>query len=265
MIRAIRSELARLKNPGYILGGIGLMALLGLGTTAIMFFTAKSGSVVGAPPGGPGAVSVQALEAADGVFAALRSASSMWGIVALAIWAIAVTSDYSSGLIRLLVQAEPNRLRLLVGKVVALTAFTCLATLVTAAVVLAVSPAIASLAGVSTEAWGSDFFRIVAENYLQLTLSALLWGIAGLFVGMLTRSTGVAIAVGVGYLLVFEMIVGLALDSASKWLPGSTFSTVAQGGSADMAFGTALLVAAALAVAAIAVAAAVFRRRDITA
>ena len=210
-------------------------------------------------------MSVQLLEAADGMFAALQRTSSMWGIVALAIWAIAVTSDYSSGLIRLLVQSEPNRLRLLGGKVVALTAFTCVATLFTTAVVLAVSPGIASLAGVSTDTWGTGLVRTVAENYLQLTLSALLWGVVGLFVGMLTRSTGVAIAVGIGYLLVFEMVVGIALDSAAKWLPGSTFSAVAQGGSTDMAFGTALLAAAAYAVAALAVAAATFRRRDITA
>ena len=263
MIRAIRCELARLKNPGYILGGIGLMAALGLMTTTIVFLTAKGGSVM-APPGGR-AVSVQVLEAANGMFAALQRTSSMWGIVALAIWAIAVTSDYSSGLIRLLVQAEPSRLRLLGGKVVALTAFTCLATLVTTVLVLVVSPGIASLAGVSTNAWGNDLVRIVVENYLQLTLSALLWGVVGLFVGMLTRSTGVAIAVGIGYLLVFEMIVGIALDSAAKWLPGSTFSAIASGGSADMAFGTALLTAAAYAVAALEVAATVFRRRDITA
>ena len=50
-----------------------------------------------------------ALEASDGMFAGLQNAAGMLGVVALAIWAIAVTSDYSSGLIRLLVQAEPSR------------------------------------------------------------------------------------------------------------------------------------------------------------
>ena len=54
--------------------------------------------------------------------------------------------------IRLLVQAEPNRLRLLGGKVVALAIFTCLATLVATAAILAASPAIAGLAGISTSA-----------------------------------------------------------------------------------------------------------------
>jgi ABC-2 type transport system permease protein len=263
MIRAIRSEFARLKSPYYVFGGIGLMTALGVMATTIVFITAQGGSTM-APPGGR-TVSVQSLEAADGMFAGLQNAANMWGIVVLAIWAIAVTSDYSSGLIRLLVQAEPSRLRLLGGKVMALTAFTCLATLATAAVVLAVSPAIAGMAGVSTDAWGTDLLGTVVGGYLQLTLSALLWGVVGLFVGVVTRSTGIAIAAGIGYLLVFEMLVGMVLDSAAKWLPGSSFSAIALGGTADMTYGTALLVAAAYAVAAIAAAAVTFRRRDITA
>ena len=51
-------------------------------------------------------------------------------------WAMAVTSDYSSGLIRLLVQAQPNRLLLLGGKIIALVAFTCLSMLVATVAVL---------------------------------------------------------------------------------------------------------------------------------
>ncbi len=263
MIRAIRCELARLKNPYFILGGIGLMTVFGLMATAIVFFTVGSGSTTG-PPNTQG-ITLQALEASDGMLAGLQNIVGMLGIVALAIWAIAVTSDYSSGLIRLLVQAEPSRLRLLGGKLVALTLFTCLATLVTTLVVAIVAPGIASLAGVSTDAWSSGFAGTVVQGYVQLTLCVLLWGVVGLFVGMVTRSTSISIAIGIGYLLVFEGLAGMLLDSAAKWLPGSAFSAIASGGSADMTYGTALLVAAGYAVVALAVAALTFRRRDITA
>jgi ABC-2 type transport system permease protein len=258
VIRALRSELVRLKSPSFILGGIGLMTVFGLMATAIVFFTAGSGSAAG-PPGTEG-ITVAMLEASDGMFAGLRNIGSMLGIVALAIWAMAVTTDYSSGLIRLLVQAEPSRLRLLGGKVVALTAFTCVATLITTAVVAVVAPGIASLAGVSTTAWSTDLLRTVSEGYLHLTVSVLLWGVVGLFVGVITRSTGISIALGIGYLLVFEGLVSMLLDSAAKWLPGSAFAAIGSGGSADMAYGTALLLGAAYAVAAI-----VASCRDITA
>jgi ABC-type transport system involved in multi-copper enzyme maturation permease subunit len=261
MMRVIRSELVRLRNPYLILGGIGLMAALSLMATTIMFVTAGEEAM------GPGdAVVTQAmLEAADGMFVAVRNAFTMLGIVALAIWATVVTSDYANGLIRLLVQAEPSRLRLLIGKIVALAVFTCLATLVTTVVVFAASPGIASIAGISTSAWYDDLLRIVVETYLDLTLAALLWGMAGLFVGMIVRSTGVAVAIGIGYLMVFEGLLGLLLEDASKWLPGSSFSAIAAGGTPDMTYGTALLVAAAYAGAMIVAAALVFHRRDITA
>jgi ABC-2 type transport system permease protein len=239
------------------------MVALGVIATTIIFVTAKQGSAP-APPGVK-FVTVSMLEASGGMFAGLENAASMLGIVALAIWAIAVTSDYANGLIRLLVQAEPSRLRLLGGKIVALTGFTCLATLVTTVAVLLVSPSVAGLAGVSTDAWGDDLLRTAVQGYLHLTLAALLWGVVGLCIGVITRSTGVAIALGIGYLLVFEGLMGLLLDSAAKWLPGSSFTAIASGGTADMAYGTALLMAAAYAIAAIAIAGAVFRRRDITA
>ena len=234
MIRTIRCEWIRLRSRSYLLGGIGLMAALGVIVTIIVFFTATSGSGVKAP--GFQAVSLATLEAPNGMFAGLRLASNMWGIVALVVWAIAVSSDYSNGLIRLLVQAEPRRLRLLGGKVVALTLFTCVATLVTTLVVLVASPAIAGATGVSAEAWRTGLAHTIVDGYLHLTLAALMWGFIGLFVGVMTRSTGISIAVGIGYLLVFEMLFGMLLHGGAKWLPGSSFSTVAAGGTTTMSF-----------------------------
>jgi ABC-type transport system involved in multi-copper enzyme maturation permease subunit len=239
------------------------MVLFGLLATAIVFFTAGSGSAGGAP--NTQGITVASLEAADGVFGGIRNVVSMLGIVTLVIWAIFVTSDYSSGLIRLLVQAEPSRLRLLGGKVVALTAFTCLATLATTVIVPIASPGIAGLAGVSTHAWSSGLVHTVVVGYVDLTLCVLLWGVVGLFVGMLTRSTGISIGIGIGYLVVFEGLAGLLLHSGKKWRPGSAFSAIASGGSTSMSLGVALLVAAGYALAAFAVSAIAFRRLDITA
>jgi ABC-2 type transport system permease protein len=263
MIRAIRCELARLRSPYFLVGGVGLMTVLGLIATTIVFATAGK-SFVG-PPGAPKGVTVAALEASGGMFVGLQSAASMMGIIALVIWAIAVTSDYSSGMIRQLVQAEPSRLRLLAGKVVALAVLTCFATLVTTVVVLVVSPSIAGMSGVSTDAWRTGLFHAVVDGYVSLTLAALLWGVVGLFVGVVTRSSGVAVGVGIGYLIAFEGLAGMLLDSGSKWLPGSSFAAVASGGTTDMTYGTALLLAAGYALVAIGAAAATFLRRDITA
>jgi ABC-type transport system involved in multi-copper enzyme maturation permease subunit len=198
------------------------------------------------------------------MFAGMRNFVGMLGVITLVVWAMGATTDYSSGLIRLLVQAEPGRWRLLLGKVVALTAFTCVSMLVTILVVLPVAPAIADMAGVSTDAWSSGMPGTVVAGYLQLTLSVLLWGVVGLFVGMLTKSSGIAIGIGIGYLMLLEGLAGMLLESAAKWLPGEVFGAIASGGTADMGYATALIIGAGYAVAALA-ASVVMSRRDITA
>jgi len=263
VIRVIRCELTRLKNPYTLLGGTGLMALFAVMATTIVLFTATSDS--GMAPPGAARVTPAMLEASDGMFAGVQNFVGMLGIVALVIWAGSAASDYSTGLIRLLAQAEPNRIRLLGGKIVALSIFTCVATLVATMAVVAVAPVVAEGTGVSTDAWIQNAVTTVLESYFQLTLAVLLWGVLGLLVGIVTRSTGIAVAVGIGYLLVFEGLLTMVLERGSKWLPGSAFQAIAAGGNADMSFGTALVLAAAYAVVAMAVSAVVVRRRDITA
>ena len=93
---------------------------------------------------------------------------------------------------------------------------------------------------VSTDAWNSGMLGTVVAGYLQLTLSVLLWGVVGLFVGMVTKSSGIAIGIGIGYLMLFEGLAGMLLESAAKWLPGEVFGAIASGGSADMSYTTAL-------------------------
>ena len=262
MIRVVRSELTRLANPWLLLGGIGLMTLFGILATVVVFVTAGSGS---ATLPGTQNITVSMLEAPDGMFAGLQTFAGMLGIVALVVWAMSATTDVSSGLIRLLVQAEPRRLLLLGGKVVALVVFTCAATLVATVMVMPMVQGLAKSAGVSTAAWQPHLVQTMVTGYVHLTLCVLLWGVVGLCVGILTRSAGISIAIGIGYLLVFEGVLSMLLGSTQKWLPGEAFKAIASGGSANMAFTTALLLGAAYALAALAIAAITFRRRDITA
>jgi hypothetical protein len=104
----------------------------------------------------------------------------------------------------------------------------------------------------------------VIAGYLQLTFSVLLWGVVGLFVGMVTKSSGIAIGIGIGYLMLFEGLAGMLLESTAKWLPGEVFGAIASGGTADMSYATALIIGAGYAVAALAASVAM-SRRDVTA
>jgi hypothetical protein len=127
-------------------------------------FVSGGGSL---PPGAPGVAfpTLAEMESPSGLMAGLAAASNMFGVVTLSFWAVATASDYSSGLIRLLVAAEPRRWRLLAGKVVALVIVTAAATTVAAVVnVFAVLPA-AGAAGISTAAWGTDLVAVVASAW----------------------------------------------------------------------------------------------------
>src|SRR4051812_26191953 len=117
MVAATRSEFIRLWRPKLLTAWFGVMALFALMVNTVMFGTVGSGATL--PPGAPGVRFPDAatLAGPDGLVAGLAAASSLFGVVTLSFWALAVATDYSTGLIRLLVAAEPRRWRLLAGKV----------------------------------------------------------------------------------------------------------------------------------------------------
>jgi ABC-type transport system involved in multi-copper enzyme maturation permease subunit len=264
MLAAVRSELTRLGQPRLLATWFGLTALFAAMVNMVMVtFVAGGGSL---PPGAPGVAfpSLAEMESPSGLMAGLSAASNMFGIVTLSLWAVATATDYSSGLIRLLVAAEPRRWRLVAGKVVALVVVTAAATTIAAIVnVVAVMPA-AQAAGIATAAWGTDLVEVVATAWLNLFLSLCVWGVLGLAIAVLARSAAVALAIGVGYVLVVESLIKMVGDAPSDWLLGTTLNAVASGGTETVAYGTALALALGYVTLGLAFAGTVFVRRDVT-
>ena len=164
MLAAVRSELTRLRQPRFLITWFGLMALFTVLVNTIMITFVSGGGNL--PPGAPGVAfpSLAEMESPSGLMAGMAAASNMFGIVTLSFWALATAADYSSGLVRLLVAAEPRRWRLLAGKIGALLVVTAAATTVAALVnVFAAMPA-AGAAGISTAAWGTDLVGVVGQD-----------------------------------------------------------------------------------------------------
>ena len=264
MNAAIWSELTRLRQPRLLLAWFGLMALFALLVNTVMVtFVSGGGSL---PPGAPGVAfpTLAQIEGPSGLMAGLAAAANMFGIVTLSFRAVVTATDYSSGLIRLLVAAEPRRWRLLAGKVIALVIVTAGATTVAAVVnVFPVLPA-AGAARISTAAWGTDLVSVVASAWINLFLALCVWGVLGLVIASLARSAAVAISIGVGYLLVVESFVKMVKGAPSDWLLGTTLGAVASGGTATVAYGTALALAVGYVTLGLILAGVVFVRRDIT-
>lgn len=264
MLRSVRSELVRLRRPGMLIGWVGLMALFAVMANTIMFSVAADG--VQMPAGGPGVAfpSAAELASADGLMAGMSAASTMFGIVTLSFWAISVATDYSTGLIRLLVAAMPKRWPLLVGKVVALALLTAVATTVAAIVTVGIAPAAARGAGIDTSAWVDSAVSTILGTWVSTYLALLVWGVIGLAIAYLTRSSAIAISVGAGYVLVVESMLGRLFDTTPDWLLSGTLTAVAQGGNATVSQGNALGWAGMYVALGLGVAAVVLLRRDVT-
>ena len=189
-MRAFRSELIRIRRPAFLLGGIGLIALFA-GIVSIFIFTSAENAPAAPQAGqGPGAYTLAEIASEGGFLTALPTVSRLAGVILLSLWAIAVATDYSTGLIRILAQAHPNRTRLLGGKIAALGVFTLLATTVTTLVVVVFARPLAKLEGIPIEAWKTDFASHLGKGFFDFTVAGLVWGLIGLMLAALTRSSG---------------------------------------------------------------------------
>lgn len=266
MRHAFSSELIRIWRPSFLFGGIGVMAGFAA-LISIFIFTSAKTATVNQPPEfgqGPGSFTVAQIASPGGFLTALGTVSRLAGVVLLALWAIAVATDYSTGLIRILLQAQPARIKLMAGKILALAVFTLLAATITAIVVIVIARPLARLEGIQVEAWKTDFLTQLLKGYFDFTVAVLVWGLIGLMLAVLTRSSALAIGIGIGFLLVVESLITIVASRASSYLPGGTLNALATGGNDQLSWGQALGLVALYGAIAIAVSLLTFRARDIT-
>jgi hypothetical protein len=99
---------------------------------------------------------------------------------------------------------------------------------------------------------------------LSALLVASLFGTVGMAVGVLTRSTPLALGIGLAWLAPLEHLIQLSWSGAGNWLPGLVFDAVAAGGTTITTYPRALITALACAAFALAVGALSFLRRDVS-
>ena len=260
-----RSEWIRIWQLPFLLGGIGVTA--GFAALISVFVYTSATDVPSGPqsPGPGGSFATTADIAQPGGFlTALASVSTLAGVVIYALWAIATAGDYSTGMIRILVQAQPNRVNLLGGKMLALTLFTLLAALTTTLAVVLVARPLARLQGIETKAWKTNFAQHLVSSYFNFAVAALVWGLIGLMLAVLTRSSALAIGIGIGYLLVVESLIGIIAPDSTAYLPGGTLNALVDGGTSQLAWITALGLTALYGIVATTVSLVRVPHRDIT-
>ena len=187
------------------------------------------------------------------------------GITALCVFASQTAQEYTYGTLRNLLVRQPARMKILIGKWIAMSIFAKVLVIVTALVSIASSYALSGKGGVSTEAWltseGLHYFVLTLINIILATIG---FGTLGMILGLLFRSPITSIAVGVLWTLILESILLAALPSTAPWLPGANIGNIAQGGGSNgVAYTHSLWVSALFLLLASAIVAALFKRRDV--
>ena len=118
------------------------------------------------------------------------------------------------------------------------------------------------LEGIPIEAWKTDFPSHLREGFFDFTIAGLVWGLIGLMLAVLTRSSAIAIGIGLGFLLVVEGLITIV--APTRPLPPRRHAdTLAAGGNDQLAWGAALGLVVLYGVIAATVSLAVFHTRDI--
>lgn len=264
MNRVFSSEWLKIARPSTMLGWMAPVVLFAFMGTMFNFMDAATDAGQFRGPFGiaPG---LEQLAATDGWIIGIHSASSFIGLIALAIFATNIARDYEKGTIRILLVAEPNRFRLFFGKLLALSSFVVVITAAAAVVTALVSLALAPGENIPVDAWLSwAGVRDLLIGFGNISLATIIWGLIGGVLAILTRSAAISISAGVGFLLIFEILIGQFVESVGTKLPATVLGALASGGTFVVEYPTALILSLAYGAASIIIASSIFVRRDVT-
>ena len=224
------------------------------------------------PRRGP-AIPIASLEEAGGLTSVLGFGGSILGIITLVVFAGNLAAEYSNGTLKLLLSRQPRRLMLLGGKLTALASFAIAGVTIAALAQMLAAVAVASARGFDTSAWWTAENLGNAIGLIgRLWGAMLVWGALGTVLAILLRSGPAAIGIGIGYVLVGEGLLSLALPDVVRYLPGQVISAFvalgkasAQGGSTNpVDFGLSIVLMAVYLVLFLGVAGGIFRSRDVS-
>jgi len=225
MIGAFRSAWTMLARPVLLWPGLGAIILFSVTSITFTFTTAAApgGSRLTDPP-----LTLALLSAPETLAMMVGRPVMITGIVVLAIAIIQITSQYSSGFVRIAFVYQPRRALWLVGNWLAVAAAAVIASVIGSVVALATTLVCAAAWDVDTTSWGGSIGQTVGAIG-NLALGMIAFAVAGSALAVWLRSPIAALASGLVYAL-FENLLNTAAPFGQGLLPASAFSTVATSG-----------------------------------
>lgn len=259
MIAAIRAELVKLCRARLLFVTTAMAVTFAVGSAAAGLLTAQ--------PAGSGAdgASLDAYVGAGGATLSFMSAASFAGSFLLAVFAGAVGVEFSRGTLRTMLMQQPGRLRLVLGKLIALLAFFAAVVAVSMAVSWAASMLLAPVQDVSTDQWISRAGLSAAlDDYAMVLLSVVGWALLGTALGVLVPSLPVALGIGIFWAGPVEQVFGEAWEPAARWFPGLLLESLLDPEPGGPGTARALSLLTLYCLVAVVTSAFALRRRDIT-
>ncbi|NBO16421.1 MAG: ABC transporter permease, partial [Actinobacteria bacterium] len=171
---------------------------------------------------------------------------------------------YTYGTLRNLLVRQPSRMKILVGKLIAMKMFAAVMVSISALLALSLSYIFAGVMDVSTSAWStSDASSAVLHGFVNVLIATIGFGIFGMILGLLFRSPITAISIGVIWNLIIEGLLSAFISNLSKYFPGQLLSVVADGGTEKISYKYALFTSYSFLLAGLLIVAVLFKKRDV--
>ena len=262
MIRVIRAEWRKLRRPTLFLGTIGVTGLLISLFTYLLFKSTQPGERSRDPEN---TFSPEMFQTTSGAVLTLAQTTFFIGTIAYSVFAAQTSQEYTYGTIRNLLLRQPGRLRLLLGKLIAMKMFALIMVGVGALVAIGLSVVYAPQFDIETTLWfGNEGRKEIFSALVNVSISVFGFGILGMIMGILLRSAITTIALGLIWLMVVEgLLLQLAKPSLLAWTPGSQLQVIGSGGTSEYSYSHGLTISAIYVFGGGLIAAVLFSRRDV--
>ncbi|MDQ3737991.1 MAG: ABC transporter permease [Actinomycetota bacterium] len=263
MIHSIRAELVKLTRRRFVLITLLVTIVYAIGGTAIGVITAEPGAA--GPPGPDSLLSISALADAGGGTAVFAQMAAFGAAFLLAVFIGTVAGEFSRGTFRTMLLQQPGRVRVLVGKMVAVVGFAAVLAIFAEVIAWITARLLAPGQGIDTSAWTTtDAVLAAADDYGRLLVFIVGWSLLATMIGVLARSVPLGVGVGLVWAGPIENIVGESWSPGERFFPGLLLRAIINPDSSTVSSGRVLLTLSIYGAIAIAVAGVALSRRDVT-
>lgn len=263
MTRIIHAELLRLARRRTVMFAAAGAAVFAAVATLTVFSSARDAT------GGPsrrGGTTLAALRGDGGGTEAFAVGAAFVGFFVFVTFIAVLATEFSGGTFRALLLRDPNRLRVIVGKLAGILVVAAAVVAVAEVLVFALSLLVAPSQDVSTSQW----FSLASvgnglRDYVTVLAGVAGWAVFGTALAVIFRSAPLALGVGFAWAGPFENIIVDSWSTGYRVFPGQVLASLIQGGTTELGIGAAVLTATLYTAIAATAALVLVSRRDVTA